>query len=209
MVDADDGLREVERGLAAYYDQEAADRADRPLEQGRLEARQRFVAMLGGERPRLLEIGPGAGRDTHGFISDGFEVVGVDLSHEQLTHARERGLHPVAATARQLPFPDAAFDALWTMSTLMHVPNSAIEATLDELRRVLAPGTLAAIGVWGGTDREDFGDKPDRYDPPRLFSRRSDQRWQRLLTTLGTIEMFENWHPESGDFWYQWAVVRR
>jgi SAM-dependent methyltransferase len=199
--------RSVERELTAYYDQEGADRADRPLERHRVDARERFVASFGERRPSLLEVGPGAGRDSAGLVADGFQVVGVDLSFDQLSHAQPRGLLPVMATARTLPFADATFEALWTMSTLMHIPDSAIDAALAELRRVLAPGAVAAIGVWGGPDIEGVGDL-GRYGP-RLFSRRSDQRWQRLLETVGIVEVFENWHPDTEDFWYQWAVVRR
>jgi SAM-dependent methyltransferase len=197
-------VAEVERELVRYYDHEADRRAGRPLEGGRDEARERFVAML--EPPALvLEVGPGVGRDSGALVSAGLRVVGADLSVPQLAHAARRGVLAVGATVRQLPFPDATFDGLWTMSTLMHVPDAAIDAALGELRRVLVPGALAGIGVWGGPDVEDHGDQGG----PRLFSRRSDNRWRRLLGLVGTVEQFENWHPDHGDFWYQWAVVRR
>jgi len=87
------------------------------------------------------------------------------------------------------------------------VPNNAIEATLDELHRVLAPSALAAVGVWGGPDVEAYHDD-DAYDPPRLFSRRSDDRWRSLLGIVGSVEEFETWERTDDAFWYQWAVVR-
>jgi hypothetical protein len=87
----------------------------------------------------------------------------------------------------------------------MHVPNAAIAEALGEIRRVLVPGALAAIGVWGGPDVEDHGDTGG----PRLFSRRSEQRWRQMLGLVGTVEEFENWHPDLDDFGYQWALVRR
>jgi SAM-dependent methyltransferase len=197
--------RSVERDLVRYYDQEADRRAGRPLEAGREAARAQFVDMLGPSSSRVLEIGPGAGRDSGPLVAAGLDVVGVDLSVPQLVHAAARGLRPVTATVRQLPFPDATFGAVWTMSTLMHVPDSAIEGALGELGRVLTPGGLAAIGVWGGPDVEDHGDQGG----PRLFSRRSDDRWRSLLGGVGAVEVFENWQPDTGDFWYQWAMVRR
>jgi SAM-dependent methyltransferase len=195
----------VERTLAAYYDQEAADRAERPLEPERIAARTRFIAQLGEQNGPLLEVGPGAGRDSAAFVDAGMAVTGVDLSHQQLAHAAGVGLTGVVASVRHLPFPDDRFSTLWTMSTLMHVPDSAIIDALTELRRVLTPGAVAAIGAWGGPDVESPGDK-GRYGP-RLFSRRSDARWRAMLATLGTVEEFENWHQDLGDFWYQWAVV--
>lgn len=198
----------VEHDLAVYYDQEADDRADRPLDDRRIAARTAFLHRLGGAGVRVLEVGPGAGRDSAALVAAGHDVVGVDLSRQQLRHAVATGSLAIVSTARSLPFPDDTFEALWTMSVLMHVPDTAIVDTLVELRRVLRPGALAAIGVWGGPDVEDRGDRQDRYDPPRLFSRRSDHRWQALLGRLGEVVEWENWHPENGDFWYQWAVVR-
>jgi hypothetical protein len=70
------------------------------------------------------------------------------------------------------------------------------------------PGAPAAIGVWGGPDVEHRSEI-DTYDPPRFFSRRSDERWRSLLATVGQVEEYETWAGGNSDFWYQWAVVRR
>ncbi|CAA9262131.1 MAG: hypothetical protein AVDCRST_MAG50-2825 [uncultured Acidimicrobiales bacterium] len=197
----------VERALATYYDQEAGDRAGRALDPKRVAARTEFLQLLDGRRPRLLEVGTGPGRDLAAFVAAGLPVTGIDLSIEHAARAADVGAGTAVASARALPFHDKAFDALWTMSTLMHVPNSAIEATLAELGRVLTSGALAVIGVWGGPDVEDHHDH-DAYQPPRLFSRRSDDRWQSLLGILGSVEQFETWDRSDQAFWYQWAVVR-
>jgi hypothetical protein len=89
----------------------------------------------------------------------------------------------------------------------MHVPNEAITDALAELRRVLAPRALAAVGVWGGPDVEHHLGIDD-FDPPRFFSLRSDELWRSLLSTLGSVEDFETWDRRGNDFWYQWAIVR-
>ena len=198
----------VERDLAAYYEQEAAERAGRALDPRRVAARAAFLARLGGRTGRLLEVGIGPGRDAAAFVAGGVRVVGVDLSVEHARRARSAGAAAAVATVRCLPFDDGTFSALWSMSTLMHVPNEAIADALAELRRVLAPGALAAIGGWGGPDVEHRSDI-DVLAPPRFFSRRSDDRWRSLLATLGSIEEFATWGRDGNGFWYQWAVVRR
>jgi SAM-dependent methyltransferase len=198
----------VERSLAAYYEQEAGDRAGRPLDPPRVAARDRFLARLADHRPRVLEVGVGPGRDAAAFVAAGMPVVGIDLAVDHARRARHAGAATLVATVRRLPFADAAFGAVWTMSTLMHVPDAVIADALAELRRVLAPGGLAAIGVWGGPDVEHVGDA-NRFGPPRFFSRRSPARWRSLLATVGAVDEFEGWEPRSGDFAYQWAVVRR
>lgn len=197
----------VERDLAAYYDQEASDRAERSLDPQRVAGRTRFMARLTEDRRTLLEVGTGPGRDAASFIAKGVPVVGVDLSFENARRAAANGAQVAVGSVRHLPFRESAVSALWTMSTLMHVPNDRITDALLELRRVLGPGALAAIGVWGGPDVEEYK-RSDTYQPPRLFSRRSDDRWRSLLSTLGSIEEYETWAHEAGAYWYQWAVIR-
>ncbi len=197
----------VESDLAVYYEQEAGVRAGRALDPHRVVARDRFLARIAGDRPRLLEVGIGPGRDAVAFVAAGVPVVGVDLALDHARRAGTTGAAAVVATVRHLPFPDRAFGALWTMSTLMHVPDVAIAGALAELARVLAPGALAAIGVWGGPDVEHHID--GEFDPPRFFSRRSEARWRSLLATLGPVEDFVTWVQGSDDLCYQWALVRR
>jgi SAM-dependent methyltransferase len=198
---------EVERDLAAYYDQEADDRAGRELMAERVAARAEFLANLDSPRTSLLELGTGPGRDSAAFTAAGVTTFGVDLSQEFARYAAETGALMANATARRLPFRDRSFEHVWSMSTLMHIPDSAIEGALAEVRRVLRPAGAATIGVWGGADVDER--LPGRYGPPRYFCRRSDDRWRRMLGAIGTVERFETWHQEGEDFYYQYAVVRR
>jgi SAM-dependent methyltransferase len=158
----------------------------------------------------VLEIGTGPGRDAAAFVEAGCRCTGVDLSAEHARRASVVGVAAAVASVRALPFPDGRFDAAWSMSTLMHVPEVAIDGALDELRRVLAPGAVAAIGVWGGADVEGITGN-DRIEPPRLFSRRTDERWAAMLgARIGPVERFTTWFDgQPGDYWYQFAVVRR
>lgn len=199
----------VEADLTKYYDAEGDARSDRPVDPRRVAARDQFLARLAGSERLVLEIGSGPGRDAGSFHDAGHHVAAIDLSIEHLRRCRATGASAVRATARQLPFAVHAFDAVWSMSTLMHVPNSTIEGVLADIARVLRPDGLAAIGVWGGPDIEDNSVK-DRASgsPPRLFSRRSSRRWRELLATIGDVEGLEEWGDDP-DFTYQLAVVRR
>lgn len=201
--------RAVEEALAAYYDLEGDERLHRPIEPDRLAARSSFLVALAahGAGRRVLEIGCGPGRDALEFVAAGHHLVGVDLSLGHLRLCAATGALVARATVRALPFPDRCFDAVWTMSTLMHVPDAAIDGALDELARVIRPGGMAAIGVWGGPDVEASLAHPDNPDrPARQFSRRSNERWQRMLERRGDVEEFATWG--DGDFFYQWALVR-
>ena len=169
--------------------------------------RDAFLKSLPDVALRVLEIGTGPGHDAEAFVALGATTCGVDLSLEFVRRASATGAHVSLASARTLPFRAGAFDVVWSMSVLMHVPSSAITGALRELHRVLAVGGLAAIGVWGGVDVENHLAGP--YEPPRLFSRRSDQRWRAMLGAIGVIEQFETWSAGDDPYWYQWALVRK
>ncbi len=201
--------RIVEAELTAYYDQEGDERSARPVDPRRLAARTDFLASLASELPRrVLEIGSGPGREARAFLDAGHQYLAVDLSLEHLKRCRLIARSVGRASTRALPLQTGAIDVIWTMSTLMHIPNSAIVPALHELSRVLRPGGLAAIGVWGGPDTEDSSvDDQAAGSPARLFSRRSEPRWRELLGLVGNIETFETWGND--DFPYHWAVVSK
>ena len=199
----------LEDRLARFYDQEAPQREMRDLPAPRIEARSAFLDLLGAEgRRSVVEIGAGAGHDAVALIAKGFRVSAVDLSAEHVAICRARGVEARVASATRLPFLDQSFDAGWTMSTLLHLPDSRIDEALVEIIRVLRPGAPLAIGLWGGADRE-FVVESDRFDPPRFFAIRSDDAVAKRLAPFGSIESFSTWpslhDPEEH---YQFAVLR-
>ncbi len=122
--------------------------------------RQRLLATLtprAGER--ILEIGPGTGYYTLDVAQalqpdGGLEI--FDLQQEMLDHtmrraAKERLANIVAkqGDARQLPYEDSSFDAVFLVTVLGEIPDQT--AALREIRRVLKPEGRVVIG-------EVFGD---------------------------------------------------
>jgi SAM-dependent methyltransferase len=196
--------RAVELDTAAFYDAEGEARASRPLDPRRVAAREELLASL-GPSSRVLEVGSGPGRDAVAFVEARHRYAAVDLSFEHARRCGATGAPAVQASVRHLPFPTGAFDAVWTMSTLMHVPDGAIEGALAEIGRVLAPGGVLVAGVWGGADVVEWDERPSGR---RLFDRRSDARWRSLLATVGSIEAYESWTYDGAFDAYQWSVVR-
>ena len=199
---------DVEAELAAYYQEESGLRHGRPVEGRRADARDRALAgVLAPLRGRLLlDLGSGPGRDTAALREAGHEVVAVDLAP---ANARAAGAPALVASAVELPLADGSVAGVWSMSALMHVPTVAIGAALRELARVVAPGGPLVLGTWGGPDREERLLNPE-LGLPRLFSRRSDPVWRRLLEReVGRVERFESWTDVGADDWrYQFVEVR-
>jgi SAM-dependent methyltransferase len=196
--------RTVESDTAAYYDAEGGLRMERPLDERRVAARTRFLATL-APSCRVLEIGSGPGRDAISFVAAGHRYTAVDLSFGHAQRCHSTGAPAAQASVRQLPFATGAFDAVWTMSTLMHVPDAVIEGALGEIRRVLVRDGVLVAGVWGGTDTVEWH---ERDIGRRLFSLRTDDRWRSMLAGVGTIEAFESWTDDDATDTYQYAIVR-
>ena len=79
----------------------------------------------------------------------GARAYGIDISRPIVEQAR-RGFNglPLGATladVRVLPFAEASFDAIYSMGTVEHFPET--QQAVDELARVLKPGGRLILGV--------------------------------------------------------------
>ncbi len=202
---------QIETELISYYDAQAENRAKLESEGRRRTAINRAISdVLPQATTDILDLGPGAGRDTDSLLAAGHNVTALDLSLENARHCADRGATALTGSAVSLPFANNSFDAVWSLSVLMHIANEAIEHTLQELARVLRTDGVAIIGSWGGPDQTEQL-LSNNVDIERNFSRRSDGVWRQLLADhLGEITHYEIWpHPEDdGDWFYQWAEVR-
>lgn len=198
-----------EADLVAYYDTEVRDRADRALPPRRVAQRDAFLTKLKEERlSSVLEIGSGPGRDGEAFVAAGLTYTGVDLAPESVNACRSLGLDAHVGSVLRLPFEDSAFDAGWTMSTLLHVANEDLSPALAEIVRVLRPGSPLAIGLWGDKTSSESPWSGDRdFGPPRFFSIRTDDVLREELQQHATIEQWMTWQG-SESMHYQWALLR-
>jgi demethylmenaquinone methyltransferase / 2-methoxy-6-polyprenyl-1,4-benzoquinol methylase len=130
--------------VAAMFD-DVADRYDFTndvLSLGQARAWRRTVAAAIDARPgeRILDLAAGTGTSSIPFQQAGASVVACDFSLGMLNVGRSRNpeLDFVAADAMQLPFRDAAFDAVTISFGLRNVADTT--AALREMRRVTKPG---------------------------------------------------------------------
>lgn len=110
-------------------------------------AQDEVIAMLRARRARrVVDIACGTGilADRIQRELDTEQVYGVDMSEGMLAQARERSsaVRWLTAPAEQLPFDDAALDAVVTTSAFHFFDQPA---ALREFHRVLAPGGVAAV----------------------------------------------------------------
>jgi SAM-dependent methyltransferase len=98
---------------------------------------------------RVLEIGCGTGCDLLQFAKHGAIATGVDITprHLELAHSRVGELAKVReADARQLPFPEASFDYVYSHGVIHH--SDEPRKIVEELFRVLRPGGRFNVHVY-------------------------------------------------------------
>jgi 2-polyprenyl-3-methyl-5-hydroxy-6-metoxy-1,4-benzoquinol methylase len=95
----------------------------------------------------LLDVGCGTG-NLHPLLAQGVRSIqGVDVSSECLATARERNprIDYRLYEGNTLPFGDAAFDVVFTICVMHHVPPNDWLPFARELRRVVKPGGIALV----------------------------------------------------------------
>jgi SAM-dependent methyltransferase len=150
-------------------------------------------ALVGALQPasRVLEIGSGTGRDTAALAALGHRAVALDATFEALALTARAapalvGLGIVGGDAFHLPFPDAAFDAVFHQGVLEHFGNPA--AFLAENFRVTAPGGILIVDV------------PQRWHPWTAIKRTAIRldRWFAGWETAYSIDELERLVTSAG-----------
>lgn len=176
--------------------------------------RLKYLDMLLGSLPagsRVLELGCGAGAPMTLALAARFDVVGLDISSNQLGLARVNA--PAAALVRGdmvcLPFRGARFDAVAAFYSMTHVPRAEHTALLAEARRVLRAGGLLVVTT-GAADVPDFHEH-DWLGAPMFFSHFDGATNTRMVEEAGfTITSSED-EPEmerDQPVCFRWIVGR-
>ena len=183
--------KEVRDNLRESYDAFALQREAESIQDWKIEERAKFLARLKRERKsRLLEIGPGPGKDSQFFKDQGLETVCIDLSPEMVRLCREKGLTAYVMDMADLQFPKNSFDAVYALNSLLHLPKAEMPFVLKSINEVLKPEGLFFLGIYGGFDFEGTREK-DNYIPKRFFSFYADEAMERLVSTIFEIVYFK------------------
>lgn len=154
-----DHRNDVRRAYDAIAEEYVALRSDEPPELSMLDD------LLEGLGPaaRVLDAGCGSGDPAAAHVADRVDVTGLDFSGAQLDLAADRV--PSASLVRgdmtALPFRDGAFDALYSLYAVIHVPRERHRECFAEFRRVVRDGAPVLLSVggddWSGSNDDWMG----------------------------------------------------
>jgi len=118
-----------------------------------------FVKLMKGHKAEsVLEVGCGNGRDSILFAKSGFKSTSIDIVPKAVELAKSNAKKAKVdidfrvANVEKLPFDDASFGAVFTLSVL-HSTN--LKKSLPEVARVLKPEGVAFIYIYGDTQYDN------------------------------------------------------
>lgn len=185
---------------------------------------------------RVLEIGSGAGQCARWLVTQGAQVVAVDLSFRQLQHSRRiddsTGIAvPVAcATATSLPIATGSVDiACSAFGAFPFIVD--VEVALAEVERVLVPGGKLVFSVVHPTrwmfpddptaagltvvrsyfDRTPYVETDEAGQPSYVEPHHTFEDWIRALAAAGLqiVDLHEPAWPAGHDrVWGAWGPER-
>lgn len=128
-----------------------------------------MVAELVTDKGTVCDIGCGPGQIARFLHNHGADAMGVDLSPNMITQARQ--LHPAMrfeqADMRTLPFANETLAAITAFYSIIHIPHADVISVLQEFRRVLKPDGYLLLAFHIGDEvrhLDEFFEKPVSID---------------------------------------------
>ena len=111
---------------------------------------------------KILDAGCGAGLPFTKFLSEKFDVIGIDLSEKQIELAKKNvpEAHFECQDMTKLSFPDETFNAIISYYAIIHIPREEHTKLLTNFYRILKPEGFALLCFHQNDDpgsyEEDF-----------------------------------------------------
>lgn len=151
------------------------------------EERQRYTDFLLenlDEGALVLELGCGSGDPTTRQLASRFQVVGVDLSGEQLRRARLNvpSANLLHADITQIEFLPGSFAAVAAFYTITHVPRRQHRALMSSIFEWLTPGGIFVASMSAGPLVDSI---EEWLGVPMYFSGYSSATNRKIVTGAG------------------------
>lgn len=182
---------EITEKLRESYNKHAAMREKSELQPWKLKVREDFMRILKEQGAvSVLDIGAGTGKDSRFFSDNGFKAAAADFSHEMVKLCRDKGIETFELDFLSLHKINRKFDAVWSQNSLLHTDEKDFPLVLEEVKKILSPGGLFFLGVYGGEDFHGIWEE-DFYAPHRFFSFYTDDKIRDIVGKYFTVIDFK------------------
>lgn len=159
---------------------------------------------------KILDAGCASGRDTKLISDKGFNVIGIDLSHELINIARKNNpnIEFIEGNFLKLPFSNNFFGGVWARASLLHFETiKDVVDSLKEFHRVLMSGGIIHIYVKEKIKDEKFDIIEDSLSHhKRFFQYFTMQEIEKYVTNSGfTILKLER-HDSTSRSEIKWLL---
>ena len=158
-----------------------------------------FLALL-PKNAKILDVGCGVGVDSGYMVSEGFEVIGIDLSKEMLKLAKQEfpKIDFRKQDIREIDFPSNSFDGILASCSLIHIPKKDVPAILNKFHQILKKDGVIYIALQGGKSEEIFVNEPFKPDEKLFLNIISFDEIKNLLVNakFSIIKKYER-QPKS------------
>jgi len=146
-------------------------------------------------RSKVLDAGCGSGYPVSQFLSQYFQITGVDFAAEQIRLAKTNLPDStfVCSDLTRMPFKKDVFDALVSYYAIIHVPRQEHSRLLVDFHRILKTGGLALLCLGAGDLPEDTAD----YLGTEMFWSHYDKETNLRMMKESGFEVL--WYKVVGD----------
>lgn len=149
---------------------------------------EQFAQTLPGRH--VLNVGSGSGRDALLLKARGLDVVCVDASKSMVDITTRLGFESHLADFSNMDFPLASFDGIWAYTSLIHVPKEEARRAIQNLRTLLKPEGIFAIGVIEG-EAAGMVERKTMPGTTRYFKNYKSEELRGLIEPLGFGFLYE------------------
>ncbi|NHJ87508.1 MAG: class I SAM-dependent methyltransferase, partial [Asgard group archaeon] len=159
---------------------------------------------------RVLDVGCGAGVPFTKYMSEQFEIIGIDISEKQIELAKKN--IPTALfyciDMTKLDFPDEYFDAIYSYYAIIHVPRGEQEMVLGNFYNFLKTDGLALYCFSTTDDPGSY--EEDFFGAKMYWSSFTKERYIEILNKIGYEIISIQYIDDSlGDFQHLFVIVKK
>lgn len=161
----------------------------------------------------VLDLGCGGGRNAHYLAQRGYNIHGVDIAVGAVEFCQKRfARYNLSGTFKQgtfdnIPFPDDHFLGVICIAALDHITIECAQASITEIRRVLAASGVILLTLDPPETDEDILDEAEVLPDSTMKFIRGEQtgmlfrRYQNeeIKSLLGEQNIISFDHTENGD----------